>query len=174
MDTGHVLGGALFDLYHQTANGVGSPIPLTDNVLGCKLNTEPLATDANGIVLLNNLAANETYYLVEIKAPAGYNLPTQPIVFTVSKRELLVSVTIENGAASSTNGFDANYTPEDGTSAGTLTYASVTVLNKSGFVLPETGGTGTLPYTAGGLLIIATASLLLYIQFKRRREGTTA
>ena len=39
------------------------------------------------------------------------------------------------------------------------------------YTLPETGGIGTLPYTAGGLLLIAAAALLLGQEIKRRREG---
>ncbi len=39
----------------------------------------------------------------------------------------------------------------------------------SSYELPETGGSGTLPYTAGGLLLIAVA-LLMYIT-KHRKEG---
>ena len=39
------------------------------------------------------------------------------------------------------------------------------------YVLPETGGIGTLPYTAGGLLLMAAAALLLGQEIKRRREG---
>ena len=38
------------------------------------------------------------------------------------------------------------------------------------YTLPETGGIGTLPYTAGGLLM-AAAALLLGQEIKRRREG---
>ena len=39
------------------------------------------------------------------------------------------------------------------------------------YTLPETGGIGTLPYTAGGLLLMAAAALLLGQEIKRRREG---
>ena len=39
------------------------------------------------------------------------------------------------------------------------------------YTLPETGGIGTLPYTAGGLLLMVAAALLLGQEIKRRREG---
>lgn len=39
------------------------------------------------------------------------------------------------------------------------------------YTLPETGGIGTLPYTVGGLLLMAAAALLLGQEIKRRREG---
>lgn len=38
------------------------------------------------------------------------------------------------------------------------------------YTLPETGGMGTLPYTAGGLLLMAAAAFLLGQQVKHRRE----
>lgn len=43
-----------------------------------------------------------------------------------------------------------------------------------GYELPATGGAGTVPYTAGGALLIAAASYLLYIQNKRRKEAQAA
>ena len=39
------------------------------------------------------------------------------------------------------------------------------------YTLPETGGIGTLPFTLGGLLLMAAAALLLGQEIKRRREG---
>ena len=39
------------------------------------------------------------------------------------------------------------------------------------YTLPETGGIGKLPFTAGGLLLMAAAALLLGQEIKRRREG---
>lgn len=48
-----------------------------------------------------------------------------------------------------------------------------TVTNKSGYVLPKTGGCGTTPFTAAGLLLTTAAVCLLYRQYKRRRGKTT-
>ena len=39
-----------------------------------------------------------------------------------------------------------------------------------GYELPETGGAGTIPYTAGGLLLTGAGVLLLYSNKKRRKE----
>ena len=39
-----------------------------------------------------------------------------------------------------------------------------------GYELPDTGGAGTIPYTAGGLLLMAAAMNLLYSHTKRRKE----
>mgnify|MGYP002515075489 CR=1 FL=1 len=45
-----------------------------------------------------------------------------------------------------------------------------TVTNHAKERLPETGGTGTLPYTTGGLLLMAVP-LLLGLRRRRRREA---
>ncbi len=77
---------------------------------------------------------------------------------------------------------DPNFEPQyvDGNvgvsgTVGVDTAVTVTCTNAGIYALPETGGHGTLSlYTVGGLLILASASCLLYKQFKRRREGSTA
>ena len=55
---------------------------------------------------------------------------------------------------------------------------SQTITNKeqpTGYELPDTGGTGTIPYTIGGsVLITFTAFLLLYNQIRRRKEDAVS
>ena len=58
---------------------------------------------------------------------------------------------------------------------GSDSIATVTVIctNTTGYELPDTGGTGTKPYTTGGFLLLTVAAiLLLYIHTKHRKEGT--
>ena len=44
------------------------------------------------------------------------------------------------------------------------------ITNQSnGYVLPETGGAGTIPYTAGGLALLALAGLM-YSTLRRKGE----
>ena len=49
------------------------------------------------------------------------------------------------------------------------TGSSITFFNAVGYELPDTGGAGTVPYTAGGMLISGIAILMLLIERKRRR-----
>nr|WP_298513930.1 LPXTG cell wall anchor domain-containing protein [uncultured Marvinbryantia sp.] len=44
----------------------------------------------------------------------------------------------------------------------------------AGYELPDTGGSGTIPYTVGGMLVISAGLLLLYIYKKRRRGEVSA
>ena len=52
---------------------------------------------------------------------------------------------------------------------------TIVVTNKekdnTGYDLPSTGGTGTLPYTAVGGTMMLTALAYSFIHRKRRREG---
>lgn len=62
----------------------------------------------------------------------------------------------------------------DGKLTFTITEAmSITAVNTGSYELPSTGGTGTLPYTAGGVLLMAVAVYLLYIHNKRRKGEQT-
>lgn len=64
-------------------------------------------------------------------------------------------------------------TPTDGTNTnGTLIYGDnnkVTFINKTGYELPNTGGSGTIWYTLGGLFMITTASLM-YSKIRRKED----
>lgn len=51
---------------------------------------------------------------------------------------------------------------------------SLTVENRMGHELPNSGGAGTTPYTVGGLLLTAVSVLLLYSNRKRRKEDTAS
>lgn len=70
--------------------------------------------------------------------------------------------------------YDTRYDNNGGIQSGTIT-----VTNKAKetpeYQLPETGGGGTIPYTLGGLLLMAIAGcFLLYNQSKRRKEELTS
>ena len=70
--------------------------------------------------------------------------------------------------------YDTSYDNNGGIQSGTIT-----VTNKAKetpeYQLPETGGGGTIPYTLGGLLLMAIAGcFLLYNQSKRRKEELTS
>lgn len=93
-------------------------------------------TDANGAAAFDGLK-DGTYYLEEVKAPAGYNLLKDPAEVVV-------------------NGASAN--------AANLSSLTVTgnIENSSGAELPETGGMGTtIFYVLGSVLILAAVVLLV-------------
>ncbi|GAA3893893.1 SpaH/EbpB family LPXTG-anchored major pilin [Leifsonia kafniensis] len=93
---------------------------------------------ADGKTLATNDPAYRTYYLVETKAPVGYELLAEPISFLVT-------------AATTAVGVDLNV---------------VNVPSNSGFELPFTGGPGTLALYIGGGLLLAGA-VVFFVRSRR-------
>lgn len=89
---------------------------------------------------INGLKAG-TYYLHEIEAPEGYNKLTAPVKVTITET---------TGTDSKVNG--VNYTVNDGTASAD---SNVKIDNKTGSMLPSTGGMGTIGLTALGVGVVA-------------------
>ena len=89
---------------------------------------------------INGLKAG-TYYLHEIEAPEGYNKLTAPVKVTITE------TTGEDGKVN-----DVNYTVNDGTASAD---SNVKIDNKSGSMLPSTGGIGTIGLTVLGVGVVA-------------------
>lgn len=82
------------------------------------------------------------YWLVETQAPDGYNLLNAPVKVTMGHNEDPDS--------------DAPYT------------VGIEIENNKGFILPKTGGAGTLLFTVGGIVLIGIASLLILTMHRRK------
>ena len=103
-----------------------------------------LTTDTKGKIEIDGLDS-DTYYLREIKAPAGYNKLAQD-------QEVVITGAVKAEGSDS------------------LTYTTVLaeINNKSGTELPSTGGVGTtIFYVLGGILAVGAAVLLVT---KKRME----
>ena len=89
-----------------------------------------------------------TYQIIETKAPAGYNMISTPISFTVANA-------------------NANFTKSD-----TVIYVvadnTLKIGNTSGTELPSTGAAGTQIYTVTGIFLIALAGVILVSRKKRK------
>ncbi len=101
-------------------------------------------TDADGAASFDGIA-DGTYYLEEVKAPAGYNLLTAPVEVTV------------NGASATTTNLSA------------LTVTKQ-IENNTGSLLPSTGGVGTtMMFIVGGALALGAA--VLFVTKKRMSKN---
>ncbi|MCL2794579.1 MAG: SpaH/EbpB family LPXTG-anchored major pilin [Microbacteriaceae bacterium] len=154
------LAGATFQVYATNSASI-KPVVGTDTPLSID-GTSSWVTGANGLVTIDGLrysdfANNATvadgqtgynyYWLVETKAPAGYELQAEPIGFTVE------------GAAGTT-------TPD-------ITVTDVP--HNAGFQLPFTGGTGTTVVTIAGLgTLVAAALVAALVAWRRRRSAEPA
>jgi len=98
-----------------------------------------------------------TYELEETAAPSGYNSLSGKITVVVAKDGVTWTQSDNNGNA-----------PQTAQKVGDGPYV-VIITNHAGAELPHTGGSGTLPYTLGGIALIM-ASALMYGFRMRRRE----
>ena len=129
-----------------------------------------MTSTAEGVFGVSGLD-DGTYYLMEIKAPTGYNLLDHDL-------EIVIAATTENGQT--WNGVPANAltaltiavdqgNAENGNAQ--TGAVALTVTNNQGTTLPETGGMGTtLFYVIGGLLV-AGAGILLVVRLRMRASN---
>lgn len=122
-----VLGGAEFEVY-------------SDADLTTKVGT--ITTAENGIGTLKGIVEG-TYYLKEVKAPAGYRLEANAIE---------VKVNVEGSVAASTEG-----------------YFVAKISNTKNGLLPFTGGNGIIIYSIFGILIIGLAAYLTVENQKKKK-----
>lgn len=150
------LAGAEFTLAHKDGSAISfvqvSAGSATANAVyrvakAGETGTTTITTPANGKVVFEGLKNGE-YTLTETKAPAGYNKLASAIGVKVDGRndgtdntDATVIITYNND-----NGNDYNQTASNGV---------IPVQNKSGAILPGTGGMGTIAFTVIGVLVIA-------------------
>jgi len=92
-----------------------------------------------------------TYWLSELTAPDGFSLLAQPVPFTIDP-DRTVSIIGDGGGAVTADG------------------QLITVRDVPAFVMPEAGGSGTVPYLIGGaLLLVGAAGLAVF--FRRRHRA---
>lgn len=97
---------------------------------------------------IEDASGNKTYlsyWVVETKAPAGYNLLSSPVQVTFS-------------ASNSTQATSFTATQE--------------IKNTTGFTLPQTGGIGAVLFTVGGIFLVGIAVIILITTHKNKAQST--
>lgn len=141
------LAGAKFQLLDKDGNALKfTDVTTTGGVPTYRLDADgevtEITTDENGKFVLVGLDEG-TYKLHETEAPAGYNKLAKDI-------DVVVTSTYDETALTATYKIN-NSDP-----------ATIEVENKTGGLLPETGGIGTtIFYVVGGLLMLAAAIVLI-------------
>ncbi|MBR2729157.1 MAG: VWA domain-containing protein [Lachnospiraceae bacterium] len=142
-DASTPLGGAVFDLYTESAyTSDPQGMPYKANLVSSS------QAETKGKIDLGELPVGK-YYLVETKAPDGYNMRTDPVVITVSR----IAVTYSDGTTLSQSGAGISQIGD---------VYQLKVTNDEGVALPNTGGPGTRLFTILGSLLILGAGVLLW------------
>lgn len=181
-DDGALLGGVEFELYKDVSkeDTTGKTV-LNDTDAKAKglaegkkwvLVATKSTSDVEGTKgqLTFDGLSNGTYYLVETKTKAGYNLLSKPV-------EVKLTIThTTNWSKDNVWGTDGNvfYKHNENTTTFTGTgwsdnkFDTTTVINRKGFTLPTTGGFGTLLFSAiGALLVVGGVGVLMSTKKKK-------
>lgn len=148
-DESKKLANAKFDLYRTATQaeinaGTASDITYNNATVKAILLENGSLTDENGVATFEKYEANGTnydYYLVETKAPAGYNILGEA-----------VKVNFTDADVEATHGI---YTVE--------------VENSSGLTLPITGGEGIVFFSVIGIVFMGGAVFLFVISRKKSK-----
>lgn len=136
---------------------------------GWKSEKTDIVTNTSGNVTLGSLDVNTFYRLKETQAPDGYRTPNNYHYFVISDNSSYTASGVPD--FKSTDTF-SEYKLAEGQKFGSFYYYCENTPNdNSDYVLPSTGGTGTLPYTAVGGTMMLSALAYSIIHRKRRREG---
>ena len=158
-----------------------------------------LSSIASGTINpVEKLAEGERYYLVETQAPTGYYPLDHPIPVTLeitnsyvpkpgdqsqqtkptsgiydwTQTAVLNVPAATDSAVKRTdrnNTVDLTHTVIDPDSENTILYFRIA--NSTGYELPNTGGSGTLPYSLGGIAMIMAAALMYVFRMRRRERS---
>lgn len=140
-------------LYYQAigANGIITELTTTEGIVDInwvetKEEATILTTDELGIVTFKGIE-NGTYYLIEIKAPDGYNKLDKPVTIKV--------------------GYDS----EAETKLSNLAVSHEEIIeNNSGTKLPQTGGIGTKLFITIGSILISLSAIILITNKRISKE----
>ncbi len=158
-ETGAALESAKFNLYSDSYD----PDKSIEENAGCLIEADlqskkPVDPAGNEAVIRSGKLSEGTYYLVETKAPDGYNSIPGPVKITVRTTDGVLNMTAE--IAGETVGNDKLQRIGRGV-------WKLSIQNTAGYELPHTGGPGTgMIYLLGiSLIILAGAGYVM----KRRR-----
>lgn len=161
------LGGATFTLAKFIADSEGAEE--YNGIKGAWVDLKTIATTAETVFTFEGIDDGE-YRLTEDKAPAGYN-KVEPIYFTVTADhdvlwETQAKLEVLNSLSGNVTTGEITFTADAG--AGSL---STDVVNKTGTVLPETGGVGTTIFYILGAAMAICAVVVLVSRRRMTAEG---
>ena len=127
-----------------TENEISSGIAKSDTSIVVK----------DGFTTVVGLDNNKAYWLEEVEAPDGFNKLTSRVEVSITNNNLIAE-TIQN---EENNNF-------------TYVLGGVRVINTSGDMLPETGGTGTTVFVMLGSIMVISFGVLLVTKYRFSKEN---
>ena len=179
--SGKSLDGAEFQLYRLATGGAKEYYKWDDTakkVTWVASDGDTFTTGTNGKLSqqVRGLDQGE-YYLVETKAPTGYNPLASDVKVTITatangtataeSSQVTYAATADGATIAVDNG------TVDLTAAQTQAQpvATATIVNNQGHVLPSTGGIGTTIFYVVGSIMVVAAGVLLITKKRMSREG---
>lgn len=161
--TGNEISGVQFELLDAGKNTM-SVIALTNPgeyrlALTGETGITTLTTANDGTILIKGLE-NGTYYLKETKTIDGYNLLSAPFEITLNVTE--ITTWSQGTGFNATGQVVKTYGSTSYNGGATDPTGTSTIINKKGFVLPQTGGMGYLLFCAVGILLIGGGAALIF------------
>lgn len=123
------------------------------------------STDTNGKLTYSGLPKG-TYKFVETKTLDGYNLLSQPVDAKLNQQyetKWTTSTTYVDGKLEKNKYLKTTYTGDEAST----TDNPITIINRSGFQLPVTGGFGTLLFSGIGVLLVLAGVAVLFSMKKK-------
>lgn len=123
------------------------------------------STDTNGKLTYSGLPKG-TYKFVETKTLDGYNLLSQPVDAKLNQQyetKWTTSTTYGDGKLEKNKYSSTTYTGDEAST----TNNPITIINRSGFQLPVTGGFGTLLFSGIGVLLVLAGVAVLFSMKKK-------
>lgn len=149
-DKGEVLSGAEFMLYR-------------DELEQNPVQADPYITGSDGKITVQNLKTG-TYYLVETKAPQGYQLLANPVKLDVTWEGSVMRVTVDGNSVTSQEEDDQIHIVQN---TGSNDEVHVKIYNSRNFTLPLTGGSAWI--FGGALLALAALIFILWRMGKKQK-----
>lgn len=179
-----LLGGVEFELYKEVSNenitdkdvltetnAKAKGLDVTEGKKWVLVDTKSTSNveETKGQLTFDGLS-NGTYYLVETKTNAGYNLLSKPVEvkLTISHQTNWSKETVWNTDGNVFYKHSENKTTFAGAGWSNNEFDTTTVINRKGFTLPVTGGFGTLLFSCiGALLVVGGIGVLMSIKKKK-------
>ena len=133
-----------------------------------------LTTPNTGLIIVKGVKADTEFSITEVDAPNGYNKLTTPVKVTPTKTGTTTTdTTIYLDADGNVLQEETTESIEVSVKIDELAATAVAVLNKTGSLLPSTGGIGTTIFYVAGSILLVGAVIFFVVRKRMNAEDLT-